>query len=292
MTLRAELSVAAGNDAVADSLAREIAAGFGAGSAHRVRALNAAIHGRIHEAMGRLRLARQEQLSTGLTAPAIETTVAIGRLYLVARNRDAALRAVESFLIRCPLDSLDVLDRPYLLLARFFAEAGRPARASEILALYDRNVPSSFRGPARWWYSLSRAAVGVAEGKPQAALADLEVARHEYPTRQELFDDSDMPVAVRPELARAYDRVGVADSAIDVYERYLAARHIGRASVDGFELAGALVRLAELYEARGDRSAASRYYLRFAELWNGADAALQPRVRAARKRAAELAPRG
>lgn len=90
----------------------------------------------------------------------------------------------------------------------------------------------------------------------------------------------------RPELARAYDRAGWADSAVAVYERYLASRSWQRLRLDAVELPDALFRLAELYEARGDRVAAARYFGRFAELWAGADAALQPRVVEARRRAA------
>ena len=68
-----------------------------------------------------------------------------------------------------------------------------------------------------------------------------------------------------------------------------------RAQRDGnFEVASRLLYAdipaaeAELSEARGDRPAAARYYLRFAELWAGADAERQPRVADARRRAAAL----
>jgi len=57
-----------------------------------------------------------------------------------------------------------------------------------------------------------------------------------------------------PELARAYDRAGFPDSAIAVYERFLAAPAIDRVEVDAFELPDALFRLAELYEQRGGRA--------------------------------------
>src|SRR4029450_6910729 len=77
-------------------------------------------------------------------------------------------------------------------------------------------------------------------------------------------------------------------SAIATYERYLATRSIHRTELDAFELPDALTQLAQLYEARGNASAAARHYLRFAELWKDADAELQPRVREARRRAAEL----
>ena len=48
------------------------------------------------------------------------------------------------------------------------------------------------------------------------------------------------------------------------------------------------LRLAELYDARGDRANAAEYYTRLITLWERADPHLQPRVAAARQRLAEL----
>jgi tetratricopeptide (TPR) repeat protein len=93
-----------------------------------------------------------------------------------------------------------------------------------------------------------------------------------------MFDDAFVSIADHPDLARAYDRLGSADSAIAVYERYLAARSLNRSVLDAFELAPALERLAQLYEARGDRRRAATALLRFADQWRDADADLQARV--------------
>ncbi len=51
---------------------------------------------------------------------------------------------------------------------------------------------------------------------------------------------------------------------------------------------GAYFRMAELYEARGDRARAIDFYGRFTELWREADPQLQPRVAEAKRRIAEL----
>ena len=76
-------------------------------------------------------------------------------------------------------------------------------------------------------------------------------------------------------------------SAIAIFSRY----------ADGFErplgadatfLALALRRLAELYDNKGDAQKALSYYARFVELWKNADPDLQPQVRKARARMAEL----
>jgi tetratricopeptide (TPR) repeat protein len=288
MTLRAELAIAFGDYAVADSLAAALPPGAQIGNAHRIQGINAAVQGRFDDAVGHFRAMQQDQLSAGLTDGATEVSIAIGRLQLVKGDRRAALAEVERFLARHSLDSLDPLDRPYFELARFFADAGHPARAMEILGAYDRELPREFRAVDQWEYVRTRAFIRVSEGKPDAAVADLERISRDPPFPRLFLDDLFIPLGDRPELARAYDRAGRADSAIVTYERYLGTRSAGRVELDAFELPGALIRLAELYEARGDSAAAARSYLHFAELWRNADAGLQPRVQEARKRAARL----
>jgi tetratricopeptide (TPR) repeat protein len=89
-------------------------------------------------------------------------------------------------------------------------------------------------------------------------------------------------------MARLYDALGSADSAIAAYERYLAVHSLGRGATDAFELPIALERLGALYENRGDRDRAAAQYRRLAALWRDADLVVQPRVTAARRRAAAL----
>jgi hypothetical protein len=57
---------------------------------------------------------------------------------------------------------------------------------------------------------------------------------------------------------------------------------------DAFERGPTLEALGALYDQRGDRALAVAAYGDFAALWREADAVLQPRVEAARRRAAEL----
>jgi hypothetical protein len=47
-------------------------------------------------------------------------------------------------------------------------------------------------------------------------------------------------------------------------------------------------RLGQLYDEQGDLENAAVYYARFVELWEDADAELQPRVGAARSRLEEI----
>ena len=47
-------------------------------------------------------------------------------------------------------------------------------------------------------------------------------------------------------------------------------------------------RIGELYDAKGDTAKAEHYYQRFVDLWKDAEPELQPKVRKARERIAEL----
>jgi tetratricopeptide (TPR) repeat protein len=245
----------------------------------------------VDEACAGLRAARDRLLADGRPGEAAELAVAIGRLRLVRAARRAAVAEVERFLIEDPPDSMDPLDRPYIPLARFYAEAGRPRRARQLVAAFGRDVPGLYQAKHRGALERTRAAIHLAEGRSRQALLAIERAAREYPVGYVSFDASMIGLDEHPELARAYDRAGFPDSAIAVYERFLAAPTVDRVELDAFELPRALFRLAELYERRGARGDAARYYHRFAQLWKDADPGLQPKVALARRRADALGSR-
>jgi tetratricopeptide (TPR) repeat protein len=91
-------------------------------------------------------------------------------------------------------------------------------------------------------------------------------------------------------MARAYDALGVVDSAIALYERYVATPDIDRLSDDAESLARTYRRLGDLYTLREDRTKAREYYTRFVELWKDADRDLQGQVAHVRRRLARLGP--
>ena len=99
-----------------------------------------------------------------------------------------------------------------------------------------------------------------------------------------------------PMEAHAWDLAGEPDSAIAVFTRYIETPDpwkcgdmwdVGQAA-DAMWLARANRRLGELWEAKGDRARASRYYARFVELWKDSDVALQPQVADVRRRLQRL----
>src|SRR5690606_29863763 len=88
-------------------------------------------------------------------------------------------------------------------------------------------------------------------------------------------------------IGDAFDLAGESDSAIVYFERY-AERALGDFFDETHAIAGTFKRLGELYDAKGDTAKAEHYYQRFVDLWKDAEPALQPKVRRARERIAEL----
>jgi tetratricopeptide (TPR) repeat protein len=120
-------------------------------------------------------------------------------------------------------------------------------------------------------------AIALAERKYADAIREYRAA-----------DSFGCQVCILPEIARAYDLNGNADSTTAILERFASSRHLSAPTADGLYLAGTYKRLGELYEAKGDKQKAASYYTKFIELWKNADPELQPKVAEVRKRLARL----
>jgi tetratricopeptide (TPR) repeat protein len=175
------------------------------------------------------------------------------------------MAVVDSALARQPLDSTLPGDRPYYELARFFAEAGDVARARRLVAeaMINDSVLDLPRRAERVWTAGVIALAGGRQREAEAALRDAA-------------DAHVCAICPLPHLARAYEARGNAGAAIDTYERYLATPWLFRYEIDAVELGFVLKRLAELYDAQGDRSKAQETRTRLLALWRRADAELQP----------------
>jgi len=185
---------------------------------------------------------------------------------------DRAVQRIEEVLARHPLEELDSLDRPYGTLAVFYVLAGRIEKSREMLALaqavdaqqaYDENPETQF----------AAALLAANAGLDDEAIRQVRLA-----------DVGSCSMCALPVLGQIYDAAGQTDSVVAVYERYLETPWLYRlAATDWWALAGIYERLAGLYELRGDTDEAISYYNKFVELWEDADAELQPRVDAARR---------
>ncbi len=209
-----------------------------------------------------------------------------GRQVLLYDDPAGALKGVEAALAADPLSTLPSDRRPYFQLATVYAQAGRPDRARATLAQYDadirdtvqRRVDQLERDAALAW-------IDMAEGKPRDAVAKFR--------RSAMLPDGPATpcvVCVEVNVARAFDRANLADSAITALEKFVNAP--GLNLVNEFDVRPwALKRLGELYDNKGDRERAVKYLSMFVELWKDADPDLQKSVRTAQRRIEELRAR-
>jgi tetratricopeptide (TPR) repeat protein len=196
-------------------------------------------------------------------------------------NRAEAKRILDSVTAAKPPGNAGPLGYRWLELAEMYALAGEPSKARTLLERYERMATGNMKSFDQQTLEMARGWTAVAEGRHADAIEAFRRA-----------DVGHCTVCSLAPLAHAYDRAGQADSAIAVFERYLATPYWYRVTADGSFLAGTYERLGELYEAKGDHAKAREYYERFIALRRNADPELQPRVAQLRKRLAALRPAG
>jgi eukaryotic-like serine/threonine-protein kinase len=189
-----------------------------------------------------------------------------------------AVRRLDAALGRYPLRDLPPLDRPYTPLAYAYTMADEPARARELLADWEA---TGVRGEDARWMRAVRAAIALAEGRGDDAVADARAFGTRYFCR----------ACAAAMLALGHDAAGRSDSALAQWEAY-ATTPQRFAWWDGPHLARAYQRLGELYEARGNPDRAVEWYGRFVDLWSEADPELQPVVRDVQARIQRLTSEG
>jgi tetratricopeptide (TPR) repeat protein/tRNA A-37 threonylcarbamoyl transferase component Bud32 len=233
-------------------------------------AMLAAVRGRLGEAEGYLREAQLATAENGDTAWHLRLSMTKAALDIQLRRAPMrGIKHLEAALDRFPLDSMKPLDRPYLQLAETYVSAGMPERA--LVLLTEHEVASNSERRTRDDKALRHSVLGelaLAEGRLDDAVAEFR--------QQAIYDTC--PICSSIGLAEAFDQARAPDSAIAAYERYVKTPDLNRLSSDATWLAGALKRVGELYEARGEREMARYYYNRFVELWKDCDPQLRPQV--------------
>jgi tetratricopeptide (TPR) repeat protein len=282
---RAHIAWQAGQLDSADRLAGRLTALAGRsaqqrGTANGVQANIAFARGRIREGTERRREQQQALAEFGAPAARLGNELAEAYRDVWLRNDIAsATRRVDAALVATPLAPLDPINRPHVQLARAQASVGRVDAAKATLADFDRSRQGlKLRGGAQQRAQIS-ADIAMAEKRYDAAIAGYRAAVPE-----------ELSWARLPDLARAYDLAGNADSATAIYDRYVNFVGFNRLASDQMYLGPSLKRLGELYEAKGDRDNAIKYYSQFVELWKAADPELQPQVQSVRDKLRKLTP--
>ena len=194
-------------------------------------------------------------------------------------NRERALRTIDEALVKHPLDSVAPIQRPYDRLVYLYSIVGAPVKARAMLAAFDRRRQDAELLTDDRTRHQMLGHIAIAEQRYDEAVNEFRAADEGYCT-----------TCAYPDIARAYDLGGHTDSTIALLERYLAgpADPFGQIIEDGRSRAGSHKRLAELYDAKGNREKAMSHYSKFIDLWKNADADLQPHVQKAKERLAQL----
>jgi tetratricopeptide (TPR) repeat protein len=222
--------------------------------------------------------------AVGRHAPLIDSVIVALYDVTSADQPQRAVKRIDGTLAVTPFASIPVADRSYLDVATVFARAGKADRAKAVLA----QRTSEMRDTARLRAEVPRVhrvlgEIAIAEGRPKDAV------------REFWAGDSlpDGPVdgcasCTYINIARAYDKANMADSAAVYFEKFFGTPGDYRGVTDYQVFAPAARRTGELYEAKGDRAKAVHYYRMFVDLWKNADAELQPQVNEVKKRLARL----
>ena len=245
----------------------------------------------ITAAQGRLSETRARLASLSASIPAgqrrapLVDSLALSLVDVTAAEQpERAVRRLEATLAATPLSKIPIADRDYFSVASVYARAGHADRAKAVLAQRDAEVRDTVRLRAE--SPLAHRALGeiaIAERRPQDAL-------REFWKGDSLPDGpvDECDACTFANIARAYDKANVADSAIVYFEKFFASNTDYRPIVDFSTRGPGLRRLGELYEAKGDRAKAAHYYQEFVNLWKNADPEFQPQVAEIRKRLARM----
>ncbi len=245
------------------------------------------LHGRL-SAGARLEAdARAQDVARGAPPPPLTGELDSGWVDIWFREQPArSVQKLDAAFARTPLRSLREFERPYLRAASLYALAGRPDRARALLAQYAAEVKdSALRREQEPERHNVLAEIALAERHPLDALAEFREGDR-LPDGPATGCTHCLPAR----LGRAYDQADMSDSAIAMYERYVATpSQLGPFPLlDAALLAGIHKRLGELYEAKGERDRAVSHYLEFVRLWKDADPELQPKVGEVKQRLARL----
>ncbi len=168
---------------------------------------------------------------------------------------------------------------PLLMLARGFALAGKVDDARAMLAAYrDHGDPAE---------ALDRVPMAF-------TTAEIALQQHDFEAAIDAIKDvpryAACPDCLAGEQGRILDLAGATDAAITRYTAFVQRLRWSRLEEDAFLIAPTLKRLGELSEARGEKQLAAGYYVRYLDVFDGADAELQPQVELVRQRLARLKP--
>ena len=257
--------------------------GFPAGNAQRFLATIAASRGHTSHAMALAdsAMASYAAIDAGFMIGASLSTKMIlawagGQADRVVPDIDRTRASPEAGAVRWEHARLAMVALGYSLAGQYDAADALLPRIDSIAAL---GATFPIDGNAR-------ALLALADGDPEAALEHLE--------RALVRDYGIVRVLSRLLTGDTYAALGRPERAVETYEGMLTSYRVNWRDSDLWAglLPLAHERLGSTYLALADTARAVEHLAAFAEMWEDADPELQPRVTAARERAAELTAPG
>lgn len=236
-------------------------------------------------AQGKLAQAIASQARAATLDPAQDTVEGIPssvlfRADLAVSERGDAMGArhiLDSIVDAHPARGASAIEYPWLRLATLYALANAPGKAKTFLSTYEQRAEGNIKTYDAQPLALVRGWIALAEKRYAEAIGHFRSA-----------DVGECTMCALAPLALAYDQSGQADSAIAVFERYLATNYLAETESRPY-LAITYRRLGEMYDARGQTAAAREYYTRLVRLYRDADPDLRRVVvQPVRKRLAAL----
>lgn len=223
--------------------------------------------------------------SAGSGIDAIEVRIRdLVHVALLRRDLATGIRALGALQGSLDEAALPALDRHDLAFALAFAQLGAVSEAAAALDRFERGTQGDERLFQWGTWQGTRAELALARGDATGALAALRLAIDA--DSGNLAQVGSLPLDDR--LARAFESVGLRDSAVFVLERLLQPTDVNGARRLGATWPQALRRLAILHEELGRPAEARRRYEELLQLWRDADPELQPQVAEIRARLAAL----
>jgi tetratricopeptide (TPR) repeat protein len=246
----------------------------------RIQGATALYRGREADFEQTTRQFMEEAEHRGLPGDYLQAAAVIARARIAYRHdTPGGLKVLDEALAKHPLASMPPADRPYGPLITAYALAGQGDRARSLLKEFQTEVPAGLRRGTIDAYNAA-GVVSMLEGKPEQAISSFRQA----------YDEDNCTACMQADLGLAFDMAKQPDSALAAYTRSVdTPKSLGAMAFAPWDEPGALQRVGELYEAKGDKTNALAYYGRFTKLWSEADPELQPVVKDVKARMARLA---
>jgi tetratricopeptide (TPR) repeat protein len=202
------------------------------------------------------------------------------RVHIAMGDVAGARDMIEKGLAARPWGSAEPLDRPYPGMIAALVLVGDTARAAAIAAEWTTHMPQQYKLRDSLDVLAAKSELALARGDPNEALRMLR-----------LSDVHGCRACFYPRYARIFEALHMPDSAAAYYEKFASATTPGTPLTDAYYLARTYRRLGEIYEQRRDWRRAMDRYQDFVNLWEHADASLQPAVKDARARIERIRPK-